>query len=58
MARDKDEAINSYITDMLSLEEHIHKAVSGVSGLGLRTTLLPARRGAKIFQRLICTGKL
>ncbi|MFL5490053.1 MAG: DUF892 family protein [Gemmatimonadales bacterium] len=29
MARDKDEAINSYITDMLSLEEHIQKAVSG-----------------------------
>jgi hypothetical protein len=29
VARDKDEAINSYITDMLSLEEHIHKAVSG-----------------------------
>ena len=29
MARDKDEAINSYITDMLSLEEHIEKAVRG-----------------------------
>lgn len=29
MARDKDEAINSYITDMLSLEEHIGKAVRG-----------------------------
>jgi ferritin-like metal-binding protein YciE len=29
VARDKDEAINSYITDMLSLEEHIQKAVSG-----------------------------
>ena len=29
MARDKDEAINSYITDMLSLEEHIQKAVNG-----------------------------
>jgi hypothetical protein len=27
VARDKDEAINSYITDMLSLEEHIEKAV-------------------------------
>ena len=29
MARNKDEAINSYITDMLSLEEHIQKAVNG-----------------------------
>jgi hypothetical protein len=29
VARDKDEAINSYITDMLSLEEHIGKAVRG-----------------------------
>ena len=29
MARDKDEAINSYITDMLSLEQHIEKAVRG-----------------------------
>jgi len=29
VARDKDEAINSYITDMLSLEEHIQKAVKG-----------------------------
>src|SRR5829696_1389457 len=29
VARDKDEAINSYITDMLSLEEHIQKAVRG-----------------------------
>jgi hypothetical protein len=29
MARDRDEAINSYITDMLSLEEHIEKAVRG-----------------------------
>jgi hypothetical protein len=29
VARDKDEAINSYITDMLSLEEHIEKAVRG-----------------------------
>jgi ferritin-like metal-binding protein YciE len=28
VARDKDEAINSYLTDMLSLEEHIQKAVS------------------------------
>jgi hypothetical protein len=27
--RDKDEAINSYVTDMLSLEEHIEKAVRG-----------------------------
>ena len=27
MARDKNEAINSYITDMLSLEDHIEKAV-------------------------------
>lgn len=29
MTRDRDEAINSYITDMLSLEEHIQKAVRG-----------------------------
>jgi ferritin-like metal-binding protein YciE len=29
VARDKDEAINSYITDMLALEEHIDKAVRG-----------------------------
>jgi ferritin-like metal-binding protein YciE len=29
VARDRDEAINSYITDMLSLEEHIQKAVRG-----------------------------
>ncbi|MFL5403509.1 MAG: hypothetical protein ACJ8BF_11900 [Gemmatimonadales bacterium] len=29
MARDKDEAINSYLTDMLSLEEHIEKALRG-----------------------------
>jgi hypothetical protein len=29
VARDKHEAINSYITDMLSLEEHIEKAVRG-----------------------------
>jgi ferritin-like metal-binding protein YciE len=29
VARDKDEAINSYVTDMLSLEEHIQKAVRG-----------------------------
>jgi ferritin-like metal-binding protein YciE len=29
VARDKDEAINSYLTDMLSLEEHIEKAVRG-----------------------------
>lgn len=29
MGRNKDEAINSYITDMLSLEEHIGKAVRG-----------------------------
>jgi hypothetical protein len=29
VARDKDEAINSYITDMLSLEEHIDKALRG-----------------------------
>ena len=29
MARDKNEAINSYITDMLSLEEHIEKALRG-----------------------------
>jgi ferritin-like metal-binding protein YciE len=27
VARTKDEAINSYITDMLSLEEHIEKAI-------------------------------
>ena len=29
MARDTNEAINSYITDMLSLEEHIEKALRG-----------------------------
>ena len=29
MARDRNEAINSYITDMLALEEHIEKAVKG-----------------------------
>src|SRR5215208_2680500 len=29
VTRDKDEAINSYITYMLSLEEHIQKAVNG-----------------------------
>ena len=29
MARNKDEAINSYLSDMLSLEEHIQKAVQG-----------------------------
>ena len=29
MARDKNQAINSYITDMLSLEEHIEKALRG-----------------------------
>ena len=29
MARDRNEAINSYITDMLALEEHIQKAVKG-----------------------------
>jgi hypothetical protein len=29
VARTKEEAINSYITDMLSLEEHIGKAVRG-----------------------------
>jgi ferritin-like metal-binding protein YciE len=29
VSRDKDEAINSYITDMLSLEEHIQKAIRG-----------------------------
>ena len=27
MARDRNEAINSYITDMLALEDHIEKAV-------------------------------
>ncbi len=27
MARDRNEAINSYITDMLSLEDHIEKAI-------------------------------
>ena len=27
IAKDKDEALNSYITDMLSLEEHIDKAI-------------------------------
>ncbi|HEY8195531.1 MAG TPA: hypothetical protein VIG04_01030, partial [Gemmatimonadales bacterium] len=29
MARDKNEAINSYITDMLALEDHIDKALRG-----------------------------
>jgi hypothetical protein len=29
VARDKNEAINSYITDMLSLEDHIEKALRG-----------------------------
>lgn len=29
VARNKDEAINSYVTDMLSLEEHIEKALRG-----------------------------
>jgi ferritin-like metal-binding protein YciE len=29
VARDKEEAINSYVTDMLSLEEHIEKALRG-----------------------------
>jgi ferritin-like metal-binding protein YciE len=29
MSRDTNEAINSYITDMLALESHIHKAVTG-----------------------------
>lgn len=29
MARDRNETINSYITDMLSLEEHIEKALRG-----------------------------
>jgi ferritin-like metal-binding protein YciE len=29
MSRDANEAINSYITDMLALEQHIHKAVTG-----------------------------
>jgi len=29
VARDRNEAINSYITDMLSLEEHIEKALRG-----------------------------
>jgi ferritin-like metal-binding protein YciE len=29
VARNKNEAINSYITDMLSLEDHIEKAVRG-----------------------------
>jgi hypothetical protein len=32
VARDKDEAINSYITDMLSLEQHIEKALRGQLG--------------------------
>ena len=27
MARDRNEAINSYITDMLALEDHIEKAI-------------------------------
>ena len=29
MTRDRNEAINSYITDMLALEDHIQKAVKG-----------------------------
>jgi len=29
VARDKNEAINSYITDMLALEDHIEKALKG-----------------------------
>ncbi len=29
MARDRTEALNSYITDMLALEEHIEKAIKG-----------------------------
>ena len=29
MAKDKNEAINSYITDMLALEDHIEKALNG-----------------------------
>lgn len=29
MGRDKNEAINSYITDMLALEDHIEKALKG-----------------------------
>lgn len=29
MARDKNEAINSYVTDMLALEDHIEKALKG-----------------------------
>jgi ferritin-like metal-binding protein YciE len=29
MARDRNEAINSYVTDMLALEDHIEKAVKG-----------------------------
>ncbi len=29
MARDKNEAINSYVTDMLALEDHIEKAIRG-----------------------------
>ncbi len=29
MSRDANEAINSYVTDMLALEQHIHKAITG-----------------------------
>jgi hypothetical protein len=29
VARDKNEAINSYLTDMLALEDHIEKAIRG-----------------------------
>ena len=32
MARDRDTAINSYITDMISLEDHIAKALKGQIG--------------------------
>ena len=27
MARDRSEALNSYVTDMLALEDHIEKAI-------------------------------
>ena len=29
MSRNANEAINSYVTDMLALEQHIHKAITG-----------------------------
>ena len=45
MARDRDTAINSYITDMLSLEDHIAKALKGqISDLKNQPDLAPEIR--------------